>query len=534
MRASASAAHRLDDRGFGAGGGVTTVATPPAAGDNLTSRTLHGLRWTYLASGAGAVLQIGYAAVMGRLLDPVTFGLMAMAMLAMRFTKYFATMGVGQALVQKPDLDEKDVRAGFTSGILLGLAFFALIWVAAPLIGGFFSERTVVPILRWLGGSLLFTGLGTTAESLLRRELRFRELAIREILAYVLGYLGVGVGLALLGAGVWALVGAAVSANLFGSVLAYAVARHPLRPLFAWRRFRRLYGFGARVSVISFLEFIGTNLDTIAVGRFAGTAPLGQYNRAFLLTSLPTGYLTRSLSQVLFPSFSRIQADTARIRRVYLSAVALAGIILLPVTAGMAVAAREIVLVVLGPQWGEGVAILPILAAAAAFKVLTHFAATLCEARAELNSKLAIQTSCLLAFGAFLYLARGQGLWAYATAYAASEALRHLLYTLLLRRVLGVGVRETLENYRPALIAAVVVSGAILAGRLVLGLAQVPLFLTFLTEVALGGLALLGVLRFGPVGAVRDELRSRLVLAGVWGDRDALAARVSRAVLGSA
>ena len=108
------------------------------------------------------------------------------------------------------------------------------------------------------------TGLG-----LLRRALRFRELSVISIGAYVVGYLVVGVGLALLGAGVWSLVAATVTSTAIQAVWQYAILRHPLRPVRRWRPYRAVCGYGARLSVAHVLDYLGGNLDTFTVARIA-------------------------------------------------------------------------------------------------------------------------------------------------------------------------------------------------------------------------------------------------------------------------
>ena len=155
--------------------------------------------------------------------------------------------------------------------------------------------------------------------------------------------------------------------------------------------YRDLYGFGAQVTVIGVLEYIGLNLDTLLVGRFASATLLGFYNRSFVLVNLPLNQLMTGLSKVLFPSFSRVRGDRVRLRRAYLSALSVAAAVFFPLVAGMAVAAREIVLVLLGEQWEPVIAILPIIAASGAVKVLTHFSAVLAEAVGELRKKLLLQ-----------------------------------------------------------------------------------------------------------------------------------------------
>ena len=143
--------------------------------DNLTSKTLHGLKWSYLSTIVNSVLQIGFTAIMARLLEPAAFGLIAMAGVILRFGSYFAQMGVGSALIQKKEISDEDVRAAFTSALFLGILFCVLVWLCAPFAIYIFDNEKVIPIVRVMALSFVITGLSTTALSLLRRNMKFRS-----------------------------------------------------------------------------------------------------------------------------------------------------------------------------------------------------------------------------------------------------------------------------------------------------------------------------------------------------------------------
>ena len=235
-----------------------------------------------------------------------------------------------------------------------------------------FRQPALSPVLRTLSVSFLIVGWSTTGEGLLRRELRFRQLSTLTIGSYVFGYLIVGVGSALLGAGVWSLVAGSLVATAVMAGWQYALVRHPIRPALRWEPYRTVCGFGMRLSGAHLLDYVGSNLDTFIVGRFASTAVLGQYTRAYYVVFQPLGnYAAEALTSVLFASLSRIQHEMARLGRAYLSLLSLVSVVLFPVCTGVAVAAPQLVLVVLGPQWDLVAGMVPWFALAGAFSVLS-------------------------------------------------------------------------------------------------------------------------------------------------------------------
>lgn len=502
--------------------GDQTQGPEEGATRNLTARTLSGVKWTYIAAAISAVLQIVYAAVMGRLLAPSAFGLLAMAMLALRFATYFARMGINQALIQKPSLSTEEIRAGFTSTVILGASFGGLAWAMAPWAGRLFATSDVVGVLRGVSISLVLAGFGSTAQSLLRREFRFRELSIITVTSHAVGGLGVGIAMAASGAGVWSLVAAILAQTAMSAALTYSRVRHSVLPMMRLNVYRPLLRYGSRLSIISFMEFIGFNLDTLVVGRYASAAALGYYNRAYMLVTVPLNNAILNLSKVAFPSMSRIQTQTERLRAVYLSMVRLGVVLLIPGCAGIAVAAREIVLVVLGSQWVPVITLLPIVAVAGALEVFAHFSGVVCDVRAELNRKMLLQSAYLVILAAALSLAVGSPLWAFATAFAVSKALLTFGYFKLMSTVLGVGILQYARIWRLGLFASVAVASAIAIVRVALIELSTPLVVVLVSEVLAGALALWSCFRFTQLKRVVYDVAGYLDRAGVAGPGSAV------------
>lgn len=479
------------------------------------------------------VFQFGMTAVLARLLSPAAFGLVALAGLFLRFVTYFARAGVTQALVQKATLTALDIRAGFTLSAGLGAAFAGVALLAAPLAGTIAGDPDLVPVLRWMSLGLVLNGLGAPAGALLRRQLRFKPLAIIDVVSYLVGYVGVGLALAISGAGVYALVFAVLTQSMVTAAGTYAIVRHPVLPTVARGSYRAILGFGARISVIGFFEFLQSNLDTLAVGRWAGATQLGFYNRANLIADLPAYHLAHGLSQVLFPSFSSIQHEHRRLRDAYLSAVGLTAAIVLPMNLGMAVAAREIVLVLLGPRWTGAIEVMPWLLLASSISLVGHFAGVVAEAQAALNAKMLIAAGSALTLAALLLVARGGSLSGYGAALAATALVSHLGYVTLISRTLGTTFASLVVPYGRPLLAAGVVSAAIAGCRmLLLQFAGVPVGIVLAAEVATGATALGLMFHLGPLGPVRHELGQRLAAAGVFDARGNPAARAIARLVG--
>jgi lipopolysaccharide exporter len=477
---------------------------------NLTSKTLHGLKWSYISIITRSILQIGFTAIMARLLDPVAFGLIAMAGVILQFGSYFAKMGVGPALIQKKEIYDEDIRAAFTSGVLMGILFFVLVWVLAPLAIHIFDNERVIRIIRVMALSFIITGLNTTALNLLRRHLEFRSLAFTEILSYVLGYGLVGIILAYNGFGVWSLVAGALSQSALLAILSYHFSRHTISFIYRWKYYKPLYSFGVRISVISFFEFLGSHLDTLAIGHFIGAISLGIYNRAFILVNLPAQYLTTSFSRVLFPSFSRVQKEIERLKKAYLSTIMVFSAILFPTCVGIAIVSQEIVLLVLGEKWIAAIPVLQILAIATSFNLISHFGGVICDATATLNIKLLMQMIYVIILSSLFFMMKDFGIREFAMALAIAEFIRFIAYLFIVKRICGITGAEYAQAYSSSIISTLTIGISIYSVAAFLRGFHFPLLLLFTVEFIAGLGLLITMFLYGPQEGLRVRIREVL------------------------
>lgn len=384
------------------------------------------------------LVQLGVTATTARLLDPADFGLIAMANVLLRLGNYVAQMGVGRALIQAPEIDELDVRAAFTSSSLLGVLVALVIVLIAPLAAVYYQTEDVIPVIRWLAAMFVVSGMGATAQALLRRNLHFRASSLIEVVAYGIGYAVPALWLATSGFGVWSLVFATIGQAVVATGLSYALTQHGLRPSFALRHHRKLLGFGSKVSAISFLEFLGSMLDTIVIGRFGTAAQLGLYNRAFMLASLPTYQLNNGLAKVLFPVLAGGQKDREAFDNALGAVTEVAIKVAITAGVGMALAAPELVSLVLGSQWQDATPLFAVLSVGLAVNLLATFPGIALEALGRLRGKAIVQAFFVVALASLLVGTNhfaGFNLLAITLAVAGANAIRTIAYYLLAMRV---------------------------------------------------------------------------------------------------
>jgi lipopolysaccharide exporter len=477
--------------------------------ENLTSKTVRGIKWNSVSTITNAVVQLGFSVIMARILDPAAFGLMAMSQVVIHFGLYFAQMGMGQALIYKAELHKEDIKVAFTSSFLLGAIFFILAWLLAPFSVYIFDNPELVPVLRVTCLSLVLNGLNSTSTSLLRRRLEFKSLAIIQITSYIIGYVIVGISMALLGYGVWSLVYASICQSVLLTVISYIFARHSLVLSFKWEYYKPLFAFGSKMSFISFVDFLGTELDTLLIGRFLGESTLGLYNRATNLIRQPVRILVGTISRVLFPAFSRIQSEITRLKKVYLFSVSSVVLIIFPLCSGISLASKQIVLMMLGDKWAAAIPILQVLAFVTPFRVLMHFSGIVCDATGNLNGKAILHIVYFGVLGLLFLLFRPLGILGFTYALLLATIFKNYGYFLITRKILGLTFFELLKAYKPGLFSAAITSISIYLTSLILENVGLPNIIILFAEMAAGIIGWLISLYFSPDKTLLQNIISK-------------------------
>jgi O-antigen/teichoic acid export membrane protein len=321
---------------------------------------------------AQVVIGLGTIAALGRLLAPEDFGLFAMAALLLTFVSTFKDFGLPMAVVQSPVLHQRQVSGLFWLNCKLSLALASIVAATAPLLAWFFGEPGIVAGVLTLALALGFSGVGTVHQGLLARGMRFGRVAVTDTAAAAGGAV-VGVGMALLGAGYWALVGQQAAVLVLMGALPWLLCGwRPSTPARSERLGLGSAGpvrFGRDHTITKVLTRAARNVDLVLIGRFLGAGPLGLYQVAFRAATIPLQQIYQPLGRVVVASASRFPDDPDGYGASYRSGVRSSAALVLPMLALMLVRADDLVLFLLGDQWGAAVPVFRALVVATALDV---------------------------------------------------------------------------------------------------------------------------------------------------------------------
>lgn len=375
------------------------------AAESLTKTTARALRWNYAGMMTKIVLSFGINTLLARLLGPRPFGELAVAMIVFGFGNLLANIGLTSALIQKRDLEDGDIRFGFTCQMVVGTVLMIALVASAPFWAAFFHDEKLVLLLRVFSTLFVLQAFGTTSTALLNRAQNVQVIQTNAILSYLVGYLLIGVPMAMLHYGIWSLVAAWLSQAFLNSALTYLRCRHSLAPLFDLSRLP-LLAFGFRVLASNVCSWGISNLDNTIVARTAGPVMLGYYSRAFTLASMADS-VTSGLLQVLLPAFSRIQHDTEKLRNAYPSVFGLLLLALLPGMAAVSSVAGVVVVGLYGEKWAPAIEYVRPIALALAINAVMAISGPLLAARGRPDKDFRRQIiAVVIAFVAYVLSVR--------------------------------------------------------------------------------------------------------------------------------
>jgi O-antigen/teichoic acid export membrane protein len=358
------------------------------------------------------IVSAGTFAVLARLLIPSDFGVFAMAVVLVGMVATFRDFGLHAAILQQSQIRHAEVSALFWLNLRRNLILSLIMVAAAPILAWFFREPAVLMIAVAVTAGGLVASVSVLHHALLGREMRFGAVTAMEISAATVGGL-VGIGAAVFGAGVWALVLQMVTMFVVHGTLPWLLCSW--RPLgyrqsaAAGAEVGTLLSYGKSLSLSRVVVWAGQNFGFVVVGRVAGAGALGLYQAAFRWATLPVHQVYRPLDQVVVSSLRPLRSDTVRYCAAMRSAIRATATLVLPTIAFLGVCASDIVLLLLGPQWSGAVGMFRVLALAAFLDVarLSTKWIHLIEGRTDRQLRLALLSTPVLAVGSGVGVAWG-------------------------------------------------------------------------------------------------------------------------------
>ena len=437
-----------------------------SARPELRSLVFSGLRWKGASQVLLQVISFGSTLILARLLTPRDFGLAGLATVFAGIAFLFADLGLGASIVQRKQLTEEDRSTAFWSNAALGLVLtligVGLSWPLADL----YHQPEVQPLFAVISITFLFTALGITQGAVLIRNLAFRSLEVRTVVATFTSVV-IGIAVAALGYGPWAIIAQSIAITAVSTLLLWRSS--PWRPHFVYstESLKHLLGFGGLVFGSNIVRYLERNVDNFLIGRFRGPAALGVYAIAYNITLVPLMKIVLPVQQVFFPALSRIH-EPREAGGLWLRMSRILAALVVPGLLGMAVVAPDFVVAVLGEKWRSSIHVLQILAWVGIVQFAAAETTTLMQAlgRAGIVFRYSV-VSAIVSITGFA-IGVHWGIIGVAVGYAIANTLVIPFYVAIGGRAVGVTVGSYCRALSGVVQAATAMALVVLGLRLAL------------------------------------------------------------------
>jgi PST family polysaccharide transporter len=317
---------------------------------DLTGQVKRAYGWTLGNRLTSEAVAFGIGIVLARLLLPEDFGVYAITLIFTEISSTLLVAGFVGVLIRQTELEPRTVETTLFLQLVIGSVCAAALALIAPLVGGFYREELLTPVLRAVGLTFLLSPFVAVPTALLRRRMNFRPLFFGGIVR-TCTYGVVSISLALSGFGVWSIVWGRIASQVTCGLTLSTAAR--------WLPRARLHREIVRPTLLPALLFAAkavlpdlvANTSRLIVGRLLGLEALGFFERAWSLIALPATRLIAGVSYVLFPAFSTIQDQPERLRRGFVKGTYYVASVILPSLAGLYLVAPSFIEVVYGAKW---------------------------------------------------------------------------------------------------------------------------------------------------------------------------------------
>lgn len=308
------------------------------------------LIWRFMERTGAKLVAFVVSVILARLLAPEVYGSIALVMVFITILQIFVDSGFANALIQKKDADDTDFSTVFYFNIALCLTLYVILFFVSPLIARFYKDDTLAPVIRVLGLTVVISGVKNVQQAYVSRTLQFKRFFFAT-LGGTIGAAIVGIVMAYMGLGVWALVGQQIFNTTVDTLILWITVKWRPKKLFSLQRLKGLFGFGWKLLLSSFIDTAYQNLRQLLIGRIYTKADLAQYNRGLQFPDFVITNVNSSIDSVLLPVLSQAQDSPEQVKMMTRRAMKTSTFVVAPLMMGLAFVGTPMVRLLLTEKW---------------------------------------------------------------------------------------------------------------------------------------------------------------------------------------
>lgn len=425
----------------------------------LKEKTAQGLLWGGLNSGIQQLVGLAFGIVLGRLLSPSDYGMMAMISIFSLVATALQDSGFRTALTNIEHPKHEDYNSVFWFNIIMASSLYVILFLAAPLIGEYYHTPRVVPLCRYAFLSIVIASFGTAQSAYLFKHLRAKQQAEAGALAVILSSL-TGVGMAFAGMAYWSLATQGLVYVSINTLLQWHFS--PWRPSIHGITFapvRRMFRFSCKILATTIMTHVNNNVLNILLGHYFTPRDTGNYNQAYQWNTKCYSLVQSMVAQVAQPVLVSLNGEEGRQKDVFRKMMRFTAFITFPLLFGFGLVAKEFIVTAIGEKWLASAQLIQILCISGATMPLSTLFSNMIISKGRSGTFFWCTFTLGLVQIATMIMIWPMGIRTMVIAYTLLNTSWLLVWLFFVRRLIGYGYWMFFCDVMPFALAAAGVMG---------------------------------------------------------------------------
>ena len=425
----------------------------------LKEKTAQGLLWGGLNSGIQQLVGLAFGIVLGRLLSPSDYGMMAMISIFSLVATALQDSGFRTALTNIEHPKHEDYNSVFWFNIIMASSLYVILFLAAPLIGEYYHTPRVVPLCRYAFLSIVIASFGTAQSAYLFKHLRAKQQAEAGALAVILSSL-TGVGMAFAGMAYWSLATQGLVYVGINTLLQWHFS--PWRPSIHGITFapvRRMFRFSCKILATTIMTHVNNNVLNILLGHYFTPRDTGNYNQAYQWNTKCYSLVQSMVAQVAQPVLVSLNGEEGRQKDVFRKMMRFTAFITFPLLFGFGLVAKEFIVTAIGEKWLASAQLIQILCLSGATMPLSTLFSNMIISKGRSGTFFWCTFTLGLVQIATMVMIWPMGIRTMVIAYTLLNTSWLLVWLFFVRRLIGYGYWMFFCDVMPFALAAAGVMG---------------------------------------------------------------------------
>ena len=328
--------------------------------ESLKNKTIKGVGWSAADAFLGQGVTFIVGLVLARLLSPDEYGMIGICLIFTTILNGIIDSGFSNALIRKKDVTEEDYNTMFMTNLAISIVLYVLLFIGAPLASDFFRREELTALVRVTGLVLFFNALSITQITILTKKIDFNTKTKASLVSAIISGI-IGIAMAFMGYGVWALVYQQLSKQLLYTICLWVLNRWWPKFTFYKDSFKYMWGFGWKLLVSGVLNNVWNQLYQVVIGKCYTPSTLGHYTRANEYANLFSANLTSIVQRVSYPVLAEIQDDKERMVQGYRKVIKITMFVTAVCMVSLGAVSEPLIYTLIGTKWHEAATYLPLI-----------------------------------------------------------------------------------------------------------------------------------------------------------------------------